>query len=175
MSLPKILSVTALLIVPMGAAHAGDAADIARTTKVPVSVVDNVLTNMDGYFASADAPSNRMTNGMLKDLVLKAVKSRLGNLEDAAPGKSSEADDEEKNATYHALVRTTRHDTSEASECVENKVSVSSSEGVPTVKDGVFTFDMVHPRVTNWGWTMTFCRTASSNGDFSEWQLAAGK
>jgi hypothetical protein len=70
-------------------------------------------------------------------------------------------------------VRTSRHDTSETSDCVENKVALVSSEGQPMVKDGAFGFDLVHPRVTTWGWTLTFCRTASGNGKFSDWQLSA--
>jgi len=165
-----------LAALPLGAAVASDASDIARVTKLPVPVVENVLVNVDALFASADAPTNRMTSGILKDLVLKVVKDRLANLDEATPGKASEASDEEKNATYRATVRTSRHDTSEASDCVENKVTLLGSEGVPVVKDGGFTFDMVHPRVTNWGWMMTFCRTATANGEFADWQLApAGK
>jgi hypothetical protein len=174
MSFPvKSLSAAALLLAASaGIAHANDASDVARVAKLPVPVVENVLTNVDAYFASNDAPSNRMTSGILKDLVLKTVKSRLGNLDDAAPGKASDATVEDKNASYRAVVRTSRHDTSEASDCVENKVTLTSSEGQPVVKDGAFIFDMVHPHVSNWSWSLTFCRTPTSNGEFSDWQLA---
>ena len=175
MSLPiKSVALSTLMIAAsLGAAHASDASDVARTAKLPVAVVDNVLVNVDAYFASADAPSNRMVSGIMKDLLLKVVKNRLTNLDDAAPGKSSDQAFEDKNATYRATVRTTSHNTSETKDCVENKVSLTSSEGVPVIKDGVFIFDTVHPRVTNWGWPLTFCRAAASNGDFGEWQLAS--
>ena len=174
MSFPiKHSSIAAVVLACLsGSAHASDASDIARISKVPASVVDSVLTNVDAYFTSADAPSNRMVSGILKDLVLKVVKNRLGGLDDAAPGKSSDSTYEDKNAIYRAVVRTTSHNTSETRDCVENKVVISSSEGVPVIKDGLFGFDTIHPRTTNWGWSMTFCRTASSNGDFGEWQLA---
>ena len=168
----KTFAVAALLIAAPVCAYAGDASDIARVNKLPVPVVENILVNVDALFASADAPTNRMISGVMKDLVLKVVKNRLANLDDAAPGKASDASDEDKNATYRVSVRTSRHDTSEASDCVENKVVLTSSEGVPVVKDGAFTFDMVHPRVSNWGWMMTFCRTATASGEYSDWQLA---
>ena len=157
----------------LGGAWASDASDVARTTKLPASVVDNVLSNVDDYFASADAPANHMVSGIVKELVLKAVKNRMSNLEDAAPGKSSDQAFEDKYATYRASVRTTSHNTSETRDCVDNKISLTNSEGVPVVKDGQFAFDLVHPRVTNWSWMMTFCRAATSNGEFGEWQMAA--
>lgn len=164
----------ALASLPIGVsmAYASDASDIARVDKLPVSVVETVLQNVDAYFASPNAPSNRMVSGILKDLALKAVQNRLSSLDDAAPGKGSEANFEDKNATYHAVVRSSRRDTTETSDCVENKVTLTSSEGMPIVKDGAFSFDMVHPHVTTWGWSLTFCRTATGNGDFSDWKLS---
>lgn len=163
----------ALIPLSVGMAYASDASDIARVDKLPVPVVETVLQNVDAYFASPSAPSNRMVSGILKDLSLKAIQNRLSGLDDAAPGKASEAKFEDKNATYHAAVRTSRHDTTETSDCVENKVVLTSSEGLPIVKDGAFNFDMVHPRVTTWGWTLTFCRTATGNGEFSDWQMSS--
>ncbi len=177
MSSSKVISLAALLLAAgPGIAYAGDAGDVAAETKLPVAVVENIFTNVDAFFASPGAPSNRMTSGVFTDLTLKAVGNRMGALEDAAPGKVSNSSDEESNATYRAAVRTTSHDTSETSECVGNTVSLTASEGVPTIKDGSFVFDTAHPRVSTWGWTMTFCRTPIASGGHSAWTLApAGK
>jgi hypothetical protein len=171
----KLAAATAVFCLLSGAAMASDAADIARTSKLPQPVVESVLTNVDAYFTSPSAPSNQMMSGIVKGLALKAIKSQMGNLDEATPGKTSDASDEEKSATYRAAVRISQRNTSESSDCVENKVTLTSSEGIPLVKDGAFTFDMVHPRVTNWDWKLTFCRTAGSNGDYSDWQPAAAK
>jgi hypothetical protein len=177
MSTSKVISLAVVLFAAgSGIARAGDSGDVAAETKLPVAVVENVFTNVDAFFASADAPSNRLTSGIFKDITLKAVRGRMGALDDAQPGKVSESSDEEANATYRAAVRTTSHDTSETSECVANKVSLAASEGVPAIKDGTFVFDNAHPRVSSWGWTMTFCRTPTGNGGHSAWTLApAGK
>jgi len=157
------------------AAQAGDAGDIARTVKLPQPVVESVLSNVDAYFASANAPGNQLMSGAVKTVALKAVKSQISNLDDGTPGKSADATDEEKNATYKAVVRISQRNTSESSDCVENKVTLTSAEAVPVVKDGAFTFDAVHPRATGWEWKLTFCRTAGSDGAYGEWQFAAGK
>lgn len=169
----KSLSCAALCVaVGFCPAYASDSSDIARVTKLSAPVVDAVLQNVDAYFAAPDAPLNHLTSGILKDLTLKVIKNRLSNLDDAAPGKGSDSTFEDKNAIYRAAIRTTSHNTSETRDCVENKISLTSSEGLPVVKDGVFGFDTVHPRVTNWGWNVTFCRTATSAGEFSDWQLS---
>ena len=177
MSSSKVISLAAILLAAApGAARAGDAADVAGETKLPIAVVENVFTNVDAFFASTDAPGNRLTSGIFKDITLKAVHSRMDSLGDAAPGKVSDSSDEETNATYRAAVRTTSHDTSETSECVANKVTLNASESVPAVKDGAFVFDGAHPHVTTWGWTMTFCRTQTASGEHSSWKLVpAGK
>ena len=167
------LVAAALIATNIAAAQADDSADVAREAKVPVAVVDNVLSNVDAFFASPDAPANRMTSGVIKELALKTIKSRLSNLSDATPGKALENSVDDRNATYRVAVRTTRHDVSEASDCVENKVAVTASEGVPVVKDGAFTFDMVHPRLAKWEWALTFCRAPIGNGDFSDWKLSS--
>lgn len=157
------------------AALADDAADIARVSKIPAPVAGSVLSNVDAYFASASGPANHMMSGVVKGLALKVIKNHMDSLDDAAPGKSTDASDEEKNATYKAAIRVSRRDTSESSDCVENKITLTASEGVPAVKDGAFVFDMVHPHVTGWEWKLTFCRTPTSGGDFSEWQFAPSK
>ncbi|HVI51334.1 MAG TPA: hypothetical protein VM661_09015 [Candidatus Sulfotelmatobacter sp.] len=171
----KLMAATAVFCTFSGVALASDSSDVARVAKLPVPVVDSVLTNVDAYFASPSAPTDQMMSGVVKSLALKVVKSHLSSLDDTTPGKSTDATDEEKNATYKVVVRVSRRDTSEASDCVENKVALSASEGVPAIKDGAFIFDMVHPRVTGWEWKLTFCRTPTSGGDFSEWQFAPSK
>lgn len=153
-------------------ARADDLADVARQFKLPVPVVDTVLRNVDTYFASADSPANKMTNGLIKELALKTVKAHMNGLEEGGPGKSSETTAEEKNATYKVSLRTTRHEATETAECVDSTAVVTSSEGVPVIKDGGFTFDSVHPKVTTYSWKMIFCRTPQNGGtEFSEWQL----
>ena len=166
----SLVAASLLVLVP-ACVRADEAADIARVAKLPVPVVDNVLKNIDAFLASADAPYNRLVSGQFKDQTLKAVKARLGSLDDAAPGKSNETGFEERNATYRISVRTTSHNASETKECVDNKVTLTANEAVPAVKDGQFTFDNVHPHTTNWSWGITFCRAAASNGEFGEWQL----
>lgn len=166
----RLLAVS-LLCVAATPALAGEAADVAREMRLPVAVVEDVFAQVDAYAASAEGPANRLMTGVLKEVTLKAVKSRLGNLDDAGPGKASEYSSEERNAVYKAVVRTTRRDSSEAGECVENKVTVSASEALPSVKDGAFTFDTAHPRTTSAGWPITFCRTRTGSGDFSPWAL----
>ena len=155
---------------------ASDASDVARETKLPVPVVETTIANVDDFFASAGAPSNRMVSGVFKELALKAIRNRLGNLEDSVPGKASEAAAEDKNATYKVAVRSTRHETTETNECVDNRVTLTGSEGVPVVKDGAFIFDLAHPRVTSTSWDVTFCRTPAAGGGYSDWALVpAGK
>ncbi|WP_096705050.1 hypothetical protein [Magnetospirillum sp. 15-1] len=153
-------------------ALASDASDVAREMKLPVAVVESTLSAVDSFFAAPTAPSNRMTSGTFKELALKAIRHRLGNLEDSVPGKSSDSAAEDRNATYKASVRTTRHETTEARECVDNKVTLTASEGVPVIKDGAFIFDTTHPRVTTHAWDITFCRTPAAGGGFSDWALA---
>jgi hypothetical protein len=167
-----LLSLSAAAAVH-GTAKANDVSDVARQFNVPMPVVETVILNVDAYFASPDAPVNRMTSGIFKELALKAAKSRMSNLEDSTPGKSSESSVEERNAAYKATVRTIRHESSENAECVDNTETVTSSEGVPTIKDGSFVFDNTHPKVSSYSWKMTFCRTPLNGGgsDFTEWQL----
>lgn len=160
-----------LLILAASPALAGEAADVAREMRLPPTVVEDVFTQVEAYAASAEGPANRLMTGVLKEVALKAVKSRLGNLDDAGPGKASESSAEERNAVYKAVVRTTRRDSSEAGECVENKVTLTSSEALPVVKDGAFTFDAAHPRTTSHTWPLSFCRTRVG-GDFGEWKLS---
>ena len=175
MSSSKVIVLATLMLTAAAvAALADDAADVAREHRMPAPVVENVFTAVDAFFASPQAPANHLTSGLFKQLTLKAVRDRMAGLDDAQPGAVSETSDEESNATYRASVRTTRHDSSETRECVENRVQLSGSEGVPSIKDGSFIFDTVHPRVTNWGWTMTFCRTVA-NGTRSDWQLATAR
>ena len=169
-SLP--LAVAAAAAITASSAQADDASDIARVKNLPPALVQSVLTNVDAFFASTNAPANHMVSGIVKDLTLKAVKDRMSNLDDATPGKSSDATFEDKNASYAASVRTSRHDTSETKDCVENKVTLTSTEGQPYVKDGAFGFDTVHPRIATWTWMVSFCRTATGSGSYSEWQLA---
>ncbi|HTH16781.1 MAG TPA: hypothetical protein VL974_09025 [Magnetospirillum sp.] len=163
----------ALLALPLAnaSALASDASDVAREMRLPVAVVEDAFANVDAYANSPEGPANRLATGVLKELALKAFKNRLGNLDDSGPGKGSDASAEERNAVYKANVRTTRRDATEASECAENKVTVSSSEALPVVKDGSFTFDAAHPRITSRSWTATFCRARTAGGDFGEWKL----
>lgn len=157
-------------------ARASDASDVAREMKLPIAVVEAALANVDAFFNAPTGPSNRMASGTTKDLALKAIRKRMDNLEDSTPGKTSEASAEEKNAAYKAVVRTTRHETTEARECVDNKVTVSASESVPVIKDGAFIFDTAHPKTSSHAWDVTFCRVPSGNGGFSDWApVPAGK
>lgn len=153
-------------------ALASDASDVAREMRLPVPVVEDVFANVDAYTVSPDGPSNRLMTGVLKELALKAMRSRLGSLDDSGPGKTSDASSEESHAVYKASIRTTRRDDTEARQCVENRVNLSASEALPIVKDGSFTFDTAHPRATGYAWTVTFCRVRTGSGDFSDWQLA---
>ncbi|MEO5374142.1 MAG: hypothetical protein H7840_07645 [Alphaproteobacteria bacterium] len=178
MSIPLkgVLSISIASILSIsGTASANDASDVAREQKVPVAVVESVFQNIDAFFASQNAPSNRMTSGLFKEMAVKAAKSRIASLEDSGPGKASDASSEEKNATYKVTIKTTRHETTETGECVDNKITASASEGVPVVKEGVFTFDIAHPKVTSHSWSMSFCRTPVNGGtSFTEWQLSPG-
>lgn len=173
MSLLRTTALSAALVLTLaGAARAGDAADIAREMKLPVPVVETTLANVDAFYASASGPANRLTSGVVKDLALKAIRHRMGNLEDSVPGKASESTAEEKNGIYKAVVKTTRHETTETRECVDNRVILTSSEALPVVKDGAFGFDTARPRVASHTWDLGFCRTPSSGGGFSDWAPA---
>jgi hypothetical protein len=154
---------------------ASDVGDVAREMKLPAAVVEGTFANVDAFFAAANGPANRLVSGTVKELALKAIRHRQGNLEDSAPGKASEASAEEKHAVYKAVVRTTRHETTETRECVDNKVTISGSEGVPAIKDGSFTFDTAHPRLSSYSWDLTFCRTPTSGGGYSDWAPATGR
>ncbi|MCR6629841.1 MAG: hypothetical protein NVV74_07190 [Magnetospirillum sp.] len=167
--LPAAILLLSASTLPASASEVGD---VAREMRLPAPVVEAVFANVDAYALSADGPANRLMTGVLKEAALKAVKSRLGGLDDAGPGKASEYSAEERNATYKAVVRTTRRDSTEAGECVENKVSLTSTEALPVVKDGAFTFDGAHPRTTGYSWPLTFCRSRTTGGDFSDWTLA---
>ncbi|MDR3439168.1 hypothetical protein [Telmatospirillum sp.] len=165
------LAITAVLLAAP-AAKANDIGDVARRVSLPAPVVETVLKNIDSYFDSDDAPSNRMINGALKELALKAVKSHMGRLDEETPGKATETSSDDKNASYKVSLRTTRHESTETAECVDATAKVFSTEGVPVIRDGVFTFDMVHPRATSYSWKMTFCRMPINGGsDFTDWQL----
>ncbi|MGE5476327.1 MAG: hypothetical protein ACM3Q1_06710 [Bacteroidales bacterium] len=166
----RLLPFVLVALAPLPA-FASEAADVAREMRLPVPVVEDVFANIDAYADSANGPANRLMTGVLKDVTLRAVKSRLGGLDDAGPGKASEYSSEERNAVYKAVVRTTRRDSSEAGECVENKVTVTSSEALPVVKDGAFTFDAAHPRTTSASWPISFCRTRAGS-EFGEWKLS---
>ncbi|WP_231848950.1 hypothetical protein [Paramagnetospirillum magneticum] len=170
-SLPPALGLV-LAVGLSSPSWASDASDVAREMKLPVPVVESTLLAVDGFFAAPAAPANRMVSGTFKELALKAIRHRMGNLEDSVPGKSSDAAAEDRNANYKVNVRTTRHETTESRECVDNKVTLTASEGVPVIKDGAFIFDTAHPRVTTHGWDITFCRTPAASGGFSDWVLA---
>ncbi|PKU26173.1 hypothetical protein [Telmatospirillum siberiense] len=162
----------AVFLLAAASAQASDTGDIARRYNLSVPIVETVLKNIDSFFASADAPENRMTSGLLKDLALKTVKAHMSRLEEETPGKATENVAEEKNATYKVTVRTTRHEATETAECVEANATASGAEGVPVVKDGAFAFDSVHPKNTSFSWKMSFCRTPTNGGsDFTDWQL----
>lgn len=162
----------AVLLAATTMAHAADTGDVARRYNLSVPIVETVLKNVDSYFASPDAPDNRLTIGLIKDLALKTVKTHMGRLDEEAPGKASENVSEDRNATYKVSVRTTRHEATETAECVETAVTASGSEGTPVVKDGAFAFDTVHPKLTSYTWRMSFCRTPLNGGsDFTDWQL----
>ena len=173
---PLVLAVFGLAALAVRPVLAGDASDVARETKLPQPVVETTIANVDAFFASAGAPSNHMVSSLFKQLTHKAIRDLIGKLEDRMPGKISEASAEEKNATYKAVVRSTRHDTTETRECVDNVVTLTGSEGVPVVKDGAFIVDLTHPRVTTTSWNVTFCRTPAAGGGYSDWALVpAGK
>lgn len=152
-------------------AFASDSSDVAREMQVPASVADNVFVNVDAFMAAAEAPGNRLMSGVIKQVALRAIKDRIANLDDSGPGKASDASSDEAHAVYKASVRTTRRDSTEAGECVGNRVSLTGSEALPIVKDGHFTFDTTHPRVTSYSWDLTFCRNATSGGDYTDWVL----
>lgn len=168
-------ALTACALLAAGPAFASDVSDIAREMSLPTAVVEDAIAHVNAYYGSPDAPMNRMTIGVVKKLTLRAMRSRIGNLEDSTPGKMSEDSSDEYNGTYRAQIRTTRHDTSEASECVENRVTLTSSEATPSVRDGGFTFDSTHPRQTQYNWTATFCRIPGAGGTFGPWTLASGR
>ena len=168
----RALPAAALLAGLAGPALASEASDVARETRLPVAAVETVFATLDAFYASAQAPLNRQTSGQAKELVLKALKHRVANLDDAVPGKASDATLEERAATYRAEVRTTRHETTESRDCVDNKVTLTVSESVPAVKDGAFVFDGAHPRVTGTSWAVTFCRAPLAAGGWSDWALA---
>lgn len=165
------LSLAALMLAAATPALAAETADVAREMRLPVPVVESVFANVEAYVNSAQGPANRLMSGVLKEVTLKAVKARLGNLDDSGPGKASEYSSDEHNATYKASVRTTRRESSETAECVDNSVTVTSAEAPPLVKDGAFTFDTAHPRVTSTSWPLTFCRSRTGSGDFGPWGL----
>ena len=169
----KTLALPTLCLLAALPALANEASDVARETKLPVPVVESTMANVDSFFASQAAPSNRMVSGVLKEITLKAIRNRMGGLEDSVPGKASEASAEEKNAVYKAQIRTTRHETTETRECVDNKVTLTGSEAVPVVKDGAFIFDTAHPRVTSTSWDVTFCRVPAAGGGYSDWAPVA--
>lgn len=172
MKLFRTVAAVSGLLACTAAAHASDVSDVAREMKLPVPVVDMVFRTVDGFYASADAPANRLSSGTMKELTLKAVKSRLGNMEDSQPGKSNESSAEERNAVYKAQVKTTRHETSESGECVDNTVTLIASEAQPVVRDGQFGFDSARPKVSSAAWKMTFCRSPINGGtDYSDWQV----
>lgn len=168
---PVLVGLALLAAAP--SAFASDASDVAREMKLPVPVVESTFTAIDAFFAAPNGPANRLASGTVKEMTLKAIRSRMNNLDDSVPGKISDASVEEKNAVYRAVVRTTRHDTTEARECVDNTVTVTGSEGVPVVKDGSFTFDTAHPRASSTSWGLSFCRTPNAGGGYSEWAPAA--
>jgi hypothetical protein len=162
----------AIIVFSAATAQASDVADVARRFSLPTPVVETVIRNIDSFFASTEAPDNRMTSGLIKELALKAVKTHMGHLDEEGPGKASESSADEKNATYKVSLRTTRHEATETAECVDASATVTGSEGVPVIKDGAFTFDSVHPKTSSYSWKMTFCRTPLNGGsDFTDWQL----
>jgi hypothetical protein len=171
--LAKFVLIPATIVLFLSApVQASDITDVARRFSLPVPVVETVLKNIDNYFASTDAPDNRMTSGLFKDLALKAVKAHMSHLDEEGPGKASESTAEEKNATYKVTLRTTRHESTETAECVDANAVANASEGVPTIKEGAFSFDSVHPKTSGYSWKMTFCRTPlNGGGDFTDWQL----
>jgi hypothetical protein len=167
-----VLLPAALLVFAAASAQASDISDVARRVSLPVPVVETVVKNIDTFFSSDNAPDNRMTSGLFKDLTLKAVKTHMGRLDEAGPGKASESTAEDKNATYKVTLRTTRHEATETADCVETTATASGSEGVAIIQDGAFTFDGVHPKTSSYSWKMTFCRTPlNGGGDYTDWQL----
>jgi hypothetical protein len=165
----SILPLTAVLAVLAVPALASDASDVARETKLPVAVVESTFARVDAFYAAPNGPANRLTSGVAKDLALKAIRNRVSNLEDSVPGKSSETAAEEKHATLRVVVRTTRHETTESQDCVDNRVTVTVSEELPAIKDGGFTFDSVHPKVSTQTWDIGFCRAPLAGGGWSDW------
>lgn len=172
----RFASLTALAALAAIPAWASDVSDVAREMKLPAPVVESTLAKVDAFFAQPGGPANQQASGVVKELALKAIRARMGGLEDSVPGKASDAAAEERNATYKAQVRTTRHETTEIRECVDNKVTLSAAEAMPAIKDGSFVFDQAHPRLASTAWDITFCRTPNAGGGFSDWSLSpAGK
>lgn len=165
----SILPLTAVLAVLAVPALASDASDVAREAKLPVAVVETTFAQVDSFYAAPNGPANRLTSGVVKDLALKAIRNRVSNLEDSGPGKSSEASAEEKHSTYRVVARTTRHETTEAQDCVDNRVTITVSEELPAIKDGAFTFDSVHPKISTQSWDIGFCRSPMAGGGWSDW------
>jgi len=161
-----------LAVAAVAPALASDASDVAREQRLPVPAVEAVFANVDTFFEGPAAPANRLMSGVVKEQVLKALRHRVANLEDAVPGKASDSAFEDRGATYRAQVRTTRHETTEASECVDNKVTVTATEAVPAVKEGAFVFDATHPRSSTTAWDIRFCRTPLPSGGWADWALA---
>lgn len=170
--LKKALPVAAVLLAASHPAWAGETADIAKRFSLPVPIVETVLQNVDSYFDSSDAPDNRLTIGVIKELSLKTLKGHINHLDEEGPGRVTENSTERENATYKVAFRTTRHEATESAECVEAAAKITSVEGTSVVRDGAFTFDMVHPKTSTYSWKMTFCRTPINGGsDFSDWQM----
>ncbi|CCG42530.1 hypothetical protein [Magnetospirillum molischianum] len=165
----SILPLTAVFAVLAVPALASDVADVAREAKLPVAVVETTFANIDAFYAAPNGPANRLTSGLAKDLSLKAIRNRVSNLEDSVPGKVSEASAEEKHSTHRVAVRTTRHETTESQDCVDNRVTVIVSEELPAIKDGAFTFDSVHPKISTQVWDIGFCRSPLAGGGWSDW------
>jgi len=165
----SILPLTAVLAVLAAPALASDASDVAREVRLSVPVVETTFAQVDAFYAAPNGPANRLTSGLVKDLSLKAIRNRVSNLEDSVPGKVSETSAEEKHSTYRVAVRTTRHETTEAQDCVDNRVTVTVSEELPAIKDGTFTFDGVHPKISTQSWDIGFCRSPLAGGGWSDW------
>lgn len=169
------LSLAALAVIAFhGTARADDVADIARQVNLPVPVVDSVLRNVTAFFATAQAPANRLTSGLFEELSLKALRNRMDDLTDSQPGKASQANAQKENATYGVTVRVTRHDITETHDCVDTAVTLSAVEALPVIQGGSFTFDSAHPKTGTYSWPLTFCRTPINGGtDYSDWQMTS--
>ncbi|MEO0035138.1 MAG: hypothetical protein RLZZ501_1161 [Pseudomonadota bacterium] len=165
----RLLPLAAALTLSAAPALASDASDVARETRVPVAVVEHTFAQVDAFYAAANGPANRLSSGVVKELALKAIRGRMSNLDDSGPGKSSEASAEDKHATYRVSVRTTRHDSTETQDCFDNTVTATASEELPAIKDGQFTFNSVHPKVSTESWSLGFCRSPLAGGGWSDW------